>query len=76
MPVEVERRRSAAQIRPEDLAKRADVTRNTIHLFEHGRSKPHKATIKALRAAFEDAGIEFLENGNGPGLRLRSPTTP
>ncbi|MCB9756764.1 MAG: helix-turn-helix transcriptional regulator [Myxococcales bacterium] len=55
----------------DDLAKRADVTRNTIHLFEHGRSKPHKATVKALRAAFEEAGVEFLDNGSGLGLRLK-----
>ena len=27
--------------------------------------------IAALRAALESAGVEFLDNGEGPGVRLR-----
>jgi hypothetical protein len=33
---------------------------------------PRRATLDALRPAFEAAGVEFIdENGGGPGVRLR-----
>ena len=54
----------------EQLATRADVSRNTINKFENGQSKPHRATMRALRMTLEAAGIEFIENGKGPGVRL------
>ena len=34
---------------------------------------PKASTIKLLRLAFEDAGIEFLGNGDDLGLRVRTP---
>ena len=55
-----------------DLADRSDVGVATIRTFETETTSPHKVTLKALKTAFEDAGIEFIdENGGGPGLRLR-----
>lgn len=31
----------------------------------------------AIRAALEAAGVEFMdENGGGPGVRLRKPSSP
>lgn len=50
-----------------ELAERSDVGRNTILKFEAGRSTPRRATIKALRTAFEEAGVEFT-NGGRPGV--------
>jgi hypothetical protein len=32
-------------------------------MFENERRNPHRATVKALRVAFEEAGVEFLDNG-------------
>ncbi len=46
---------------------------NTITRFELG-SDARAATRRALRLAYEAAGITFLrDNGAGPGIRLRVP---
>ncbi|MGR3548834.1 MAG: helix-turn-helix domain-containing protein [Roseovarius sp.] len=54
-----------------DLAIAADVSPNTISRLERGEElKP--ATIAAIRAALEAAGVEFIEpNGGGAGVRLK-----
>jgi transcriptional regulator with XRE-family HTH domain len=54
------------------LADASSVSLPTIKRLE---SKPgvlvaHKLTVAALRAAFETAGVEFI-NGDQPGVRLR-----
>ena len=37
-----------------------------------GILEAHTSTVAALTRAFENAGVEFIdENGGGPGLRLR-----
>lgn len=54
----------------DDLAQRSEVNRTTIYMFEGGRTSPRRATIKALRTALEDGGVRFLDNGEGPGVRL------
>jgi transcriptional regulator with XRE-family HTH domain len=46
-----------------DLAERAGVSANTIDRFENGRAAPIPANLKALRQAFEDAGVRFTETG-------------
>jgi transcriptional regulator with XRE-family HTH domain len=54
-----------------DLAKKADVTANTVTRIENG-ADAKQSTIERLRTALEVAGIEFIEeNGGGPGVRLR-----
>jgi DNA-binding XRE family transcriptional regulator len=53
-----------------ELAQQAEVARDSIVKFENDRSTPRRSTIKALRAAFESAGVQFLDNGQGPGVRL------
>jgi transcriptional regulator with XRE-family HTH domain len=55
----------------EDLARRSEVTRRTIANFELSTKKANIRTIQKLLAAFEAAGIEFL-NSDAPGLRLKS----
>ncbi len=53
-----------------DLARNANVSPDTVARFERGENLKG-ATIAALRAAFEAAGLEFIpENGSGPGVRL------
>lgn len=55
----------------EDLAKESGVTVRTLVRIENSQSVPRLATLQALTAALETAGIEFIpENGSGPGVRL------
>jgi transcriptional regulator with XRE-family HTH domain len=55
-----------------DLAAAAGVHRNTISNFETGRYAGSEEALRAIRAALESAGVEFIaENGGGPGVRLR-----
>ena len=51
-----------------DLAEHSGVSATTIDRFENGRAAPIPANLKALRQAFEAAGIEFT-NGDAPGVR-------
>ncbi|MCA9714292.1 MAG: helix-turn-helix transcriptional regulator [Myxococcales bacterium] len=51
------------------LASEAGVNRATIIKFETGQSKPHRATLHVLRTTLETGGVEFIENGRGPGVR-------
>jgi transcriptional regulator with XRE-family HTH domain len=45
-----------------DLAKAAAIGASTIARFEHGKVEPTEATMVAIRAALEAAGVEFLAN--------------
>ena len=49
-----------------DLAERSGVSANTIDRFENGRAAPIPANLKALRQAFEAAGVRFTETGVEP----------
>jgi transcriptional regulator with XRE-family HTH domain len=56
----------------QELAERAQMGVVTVHQLEANRSQPRRATLQAIRRAFEMAGVEFIdENGGGPGVRLR-----
>src|SRR5579883_3281623 len=56
----------------EQLAEAANLTRQTIAGFEGEARTPGINNLRAIRAALEAAGIEFIErNGGGPGVRLR-----
>ena len=55
-----------------ELAKKARVGVVTVHQLEAEGSQPRPATLEVIRRAFEQAGVEFIdENGGGPGVRLR-----
>jgi len=55
-----------------DLALRAGVGIVTVRQLEAGANQPRRATLDVIRRAFENAGVEFIdENGGGPGVRLR-----
>jgi transcriptional regulator with XRE-family HTH domain len=54
----------------EDLAAKSKVGERTISDFEAGRRQPIAATLSALRAALEKAGVIFT-NGDEPGVKLR-----
>jgi transcriptional regulator with XRE-family HTH domain len=56
----------------QELAEYAQVGVVTVHQLEAGTSEPRRATLQAIRRAFETAGVEFIdENGGGPGVRLK-----
>jgi DNA-binding XRE family transcriptional regulator len=53
------------------LAATSHVSRNTIVSFEKGQRTPNLNNLRAIRAALEAAGVEFID-GIGPGVRLRA----
>jgi hypothetical protein len=60
-----------------DLAREAALGANTIRRAEvaEGRTSLTAANELAVRRAFENAGVEFIdENGGGAGVRLRKPS--
>ncbi|MFN4160111.1 MAG: helix-turn-helix domain-containing protein [Gemmobacter sp.] len=63
--------RAATGLGVRDLAKVASVSPDTVARLERGDTiRP--ATIAAIRAALEAAGVIFIaENGEGEGVRLR-----
>jgi len=58
------------------VADRADVSLETIKRLERLEGPLEQVrvgTIEAIRQAFTDAGVEFIdENGGGVGVRLRN----
>jgi len=55
-----------------ELARRAEVSRDTIADFENGGRTSSANNLAAIRAALETSGVIFIdENGEGPGVRLR-----
>jgi transcriptional regulator with XRE-family HTH domain len=57
------------------LAERAGVGIVTVRQLEANDHEPRRSTIAVVRAAFEAAGVEFIdENGGGAGVRLRKPS--
>ncbi|MEQ8698627.1 MAG: transcriptional regulator [Bauldia litoralis] len=48
------------------------VNERTVIDFERGARRTYPRTIADLRRAFEEAGVEFIdENGGGAGVRFR-----
>jgi transcriptional regulator with XRE-family HTH domain len=63
--------RAATGLGVRDLAALAGVAQATVSRLERGEEL-RPATVDAIRAALERAGVVFLpENGNGPGVALR-----
>lgn len=55
----------------DQLEASSKVARKTIADFEREARQPYDRTLAAVRAALEGAGVEFIDNGSGPGVRLR-----
>jgi transcriptional regulator with XRE-family HTH domain len=51
-----------------DLVEHSGVSKKTIADFERGSTKPYGRTLIAIIAAFEAAGIEFINRG----VRMRA----
>ena len=52
------------------LGRRARVSGLTVRSFEKGLTTPNPATLAVIQAAFEKAGVEFL-NDDRPGVRMK-----
>jgi hypothetical protein len=57
----------------QDLARHSSVSLRTIRRAELADRHTSLTAPNdlAIRRAFEAAGVEFIENGGGPGVRLR-----
>jgi DNA-binding XRE family transcriptional regulator len=64
--------RAALGLTVRELAKRADVSHDTIIRLEGGQELK-KSTVGKVKGAFEAAGIEFT-NGGEPGVKLKRPS--
>ncbi|ACB28458.1 helix-turn-helix domain-containing protein [Methylobacterium radiotolerans] len=63
--------RAGLDIPVRELARRADVSTNTLTRYENG-AELRARTVKAIQEALEAAGATFLaDDGQGPGVRLR-----
>ncbi|MGV1768230.1 helix-turn-helix transcriptional regulator [Rhizobium rhizogenes] len=57
-----------------ELAKAANVSRQTVADFERGAHIPISNNLASMITAFQEAGIEFIrENGVGVGVRFKRP---
>ncbi len=59
----------------QDLAKIVQVTEATIGRFERDLTSPALRTIRDIKFAFEEAGIIFLNDEEGVGVKLKSKAT-
>ena len=56
----------------DQLIAASGVPKRTLIRLESNDGFPRTATVLAVRAALESAGVEFIaENGGGPGVRLQ-----
>ncbi|MGO9392037.1 helix-turn-helix transcriptional regulator [Rhodoblastus sp.] len=54
-----------------ELAALAGISKTGLNNIESGATDPKASTLKAIQAALEAAGAEFIpENGSGAGVRL------
>jgi transcriptional regulator with XRE-family HTH domain len=55
-----------------EVAQAANVAERTLVDFERGARQPYARTLKDVKIALEEAGVEFIdENGGGAGVRLK-----
>jgi transcriptional regulator with XRE-family HTH domain len=55
-----------------DLSEKSSIGESTIADFERGARIPAARTMRDIKAAFEDAGIEFINDEAGIGIKLSS----
>ena len=68
-PEQCKMARAATGLGVRELAAAANVSPNTVARLERGEELK-ETTVAAIRAALEAKGVEFIENGKGPAVRL------
>jgi len=68
---QIRRARELLRWTPYRLAPRAGMGHTLLRQFERGDRALDADSAARLRAALEEAGIEFLSNESGDGVRLR-----
>jgi transcriptional regulator with XRE-family HTH domain len=68
--VQVRMARAALNWTVQDLAARAQISKNTVTAVEAERTDTHATTLAAIERVMTDAGIEFLTDKTGVGVRL------
>ncbi len=64
--------RGLVDLTQKQLAEAALVGLSTVKAFEAGGSTPMANNLRAMQAALEALGVEFIpENGGGAGVRMR-----
>jgi predicted transcriptional regulator len=72
-PQQIRGARAMLGLTQAELAERASISKTGLNNIESGAADPKASTLKAIRAALEAAGVEFIpENGGGAGVRLRN----
>jgi len=75
-PMQCRAGRALVNMLQEELAKSANVSRNTIVDFEKERRVPGPNNLIAIRKALEAAGVVFISDENGVGAILTAaPST-
>jgi transcriptional regulator with XRE-family HTH domain len=70
-PAQCRAARALIDISQDQLAGLAAVSVTTLRNFERGATVPVTNNMAALRGALERAGVEFIDQNGGPGVRLR-----
>lgn len=74
-PAQLRAARALVGLAQADVAALTGKTVKTVSRAETEGGIVSAATVAAIRAALEAAGVEFIpENGGGPGVRLRKGT--
>lgn len=68
-PMQCRSGRAMAGLSQEALAVRSGITRKSLHLFEASARVMHPNNLRVVRAALEEAGVEFID-GERPGVRM------
>jgi transcriptional regulator with XRE-family HTH domain len=72
-PAQCRAARALLDITQSQLAGAADLGLSTVVDFEKERRQVSEEAVKAIRTTLERAGIEFIDENGGGGLRLRKP---
>jgi transcriptional regulator with XRE-family HTH domain len=71
-PTQIRAARALLGWKQSQLATACGLSLTALNNIETGKADPRASTLKAIQAALEGAGIEFIpENGGGAGVRFR-----
>jgi predicted transcriptional regulator len=64
--------RAMIEMKQQELAEAAGVTRSVLAAFEAGQSASRSSTLGRIRRVLEARGVVFIESEAGAGVLLRS----